>query len=35
MSTKRNKCKDKLWCWNCDDCQNKHFTCFECNENIT
>ena len=34
MSTKCNKCEDKVWCWNCDECQSKPYLCIICNETI-
>ena len=35
ISTKCDNCKNKAWCWSCDDCQSKPFQCFVCNEIIT
>ena len=35
ISTKCDKCKDKAWCWSCNECQSKPLSCFVCNENIT
>ena len=35
ISIKCDKCKNKAWCWCCDDCQSKPFQCFVCKEIIT
>ena len=35
ISTKCDKCKDKAWCWSCNECQSKPLSCFVCNEIIT
>ena len=35
ISTKCNNCKNKAWCWSCDECQSKPLSCFVCDENIT
>ena len=35
ISTKCDKCKNKAWCWSCDDCQSKPLSCFVCDEIIT
>ena len=35
ISTKCDKCKNKAWCWSCDECQSKPFQCFVCNKIIT
>ena len=29
ISTKCDKCKDKAWCWSCDESQRKCFVCIE------
>ena len=28
ISTKGDKCKNKPWCWSCDECQSKHSNVF-------
>ena len=33
--TKCDKCKDKSWCWRCDECQSKPLNCFISMEFIT
>ena len=35
ISIKCDKCKNKAWCWCCDDCQSKPFQCFVLKEIIT
>ena len=35
ISTKCDKCKDKAWCWSCNECQSKSLSCFVCNAIIT
>ena len=35
ISTKCDKCKDKAWCWSCDECQSKQLSCFGCDKIIT
>ena len=35
ISTKCDKCKNKAWCWSCDECQRKLLSCFVCDEIIT
>ena len=35
ISTKCDKCKNKAWCWSCDECQSKPLSCFVCDEIIT
>ena len=32
ISTKRDTCKNKAWCWSCDECQSKPLSCFVCEE---
>ena len=35
ISSKCDKCKDKAWCWSCDECQSKPFPYFVCNNILT
>ena len=34
-SSKCDKCKDKGWCWSCDECPGKPLTCILCKKTIT
>ena len=34
FSTKCDKCKNKAWCWSCDDFQSKPFQFIVCNKII-
>ena len=30
----KDKCKDKAWCWSCNECQSKLSSCLVCHEII-
>ena len=32
ISINCDKCKDKAWCWSCDECQSKQISCFVCDK---
>ena len=35
ISTECDKCKDKAWCWSCNERQSKPLSSFVCKELIT